>query len=335
MRRLVSSGVVVGILLCAFGIPAGAQINVGSLRGVVTDPQGGLVVGAQVKVTETATQVIHTAVTDSQGVYTALSLPAGNYDLSVSMAGFETYTYQGVPLASGENRDLDVKLTVGAVSSHVEVTAEAAPDLETREGTYSEGEDTKTLEQLPLEINGAKRDATAYMTALPGFQNGNGFENQVNGSISGYNETYVDGTPEQINAAGHGLTRNFFSAEAVGEIKVVTTPMADLGNVGESQPRLPQNQVRMRSTVPVMVSCETLLWTLRATSSVPAGNKRIIKASMVLAWVGRCGFLTSTMDGIRAFGGLTGDTTSTTIRLRPPFMEFRPPTCRPAILPHT
>jgi Carboxypeptidase regulatory-like domain len=232
VRRFVNSGVVAGIRPCAFGVPVWAQINVGSLRGVVTDPQGGLVVGAQVKVTETATQVVHTAVTDSQGVYTAPSLPVGNYDLSVTMAGFETYAYQGTPLASGENRDLDVKLTVGAVSTHVEVTAATAPDLETPEGTYSEGEDTRTLEQLPLEINGARRDATAYMTALPGFQNGNGFQNQVNGSISGYNETYMDGTPEQINAAGHGLTRNFFSAEAVGEIKVVTTPRTDLGNAG-------------------------------------------------------------------------------------------------------
>ena len=94
MRRFVNSGVVVRILLCAFGVPVWAQINVESLRGVVADPQGGLAVGAQVKVTEAATQVIHTAVTDSQGLYTALSLPAGNYDLSMPMAGFETYTYQ-------------------------------------------------------------------------------------------------------------------------------------------------------------------------------------------------------------------------------------------------
>jgi hypothetical protein len=131
LRRFVNSGVVVRILLCAFGVPVWAQINVESLRGVVADPQGGLAVGAQVKVTEAATQVIHTAVTDSQGLYTALSLPAGNYDLSMAMAGFETYTYQALPLASGKNRDLDVKLTVDAVSSHVEVNAAAAPDLET------------------------------------------------------------------------------------------------------------------------------------------------------------------------------------------------------------
>jgi hypothetical protein len=219
------------LILASLAIPVAAQIDIGSLSGVVTDPQGGLIQGAQVTAVETSTHTTHLATSNNDGVYTILSLPQGVYDLTVTHAGFQTLTNAGIALGSGENKKVDAKLAVGKVTEQIEVTG-TAPVLETREGQYSLDEGTKTLEQLPLEISGGKRDATQYMTALPGFQQGNGFNNQVLGSVSGYNEVYVDGTPEEINAAAHGATRNFFSAEGVDEIKVVTTPMADLGNVG-------------------------------------------------------------------------------------------------------
>ena len=218
-------------LLAALTIPATAQIDIGSLSGVVTDPQGGVIQGAQVTAVETGTHTTHLATTNGDGGYVVLSLPSGTYDLTFSHAGFQTLTNEAISLASGENKKVDARLAVGQVTEKVEVTG-TAPALETREGGYSEGEGTQTLSQLPLEISGGKRDATQYMTALPGFQTGNGFNNQMNGSVAGYNEVYVDGTPQQINAAAHGLTRNFFSAEGVDEIKVVTNPMADLGDVG-------------------------------------------------------------------------------------------------------
>lgn len=218
-------------LLAALTIPATAQIDIGSLSGVVTDPQGVVIQGAQVTAVETGTRTVHEATTNGDGVYVVLSLPSGTYDVTVTHAGFQTLTNKAIPLASGENKKVDARLVVGQVTEQVEV-AGAAPALETREGGYSVGEGTKTLEQLPLEISGGKRKATAYMTALPGFQNSPGFQNQVMGSVGGYSETYVDGTPEEINAAAHGLTRNFFSAEGVDELKIVATPMADLGDVG-------------------------------------------------------------------------------------------------------
>lgn len=221
----------IGLLLIVLGIPAVAQIDVGSLSGVVTDPQGGVITGAQVTLVETNTHNTHSTVTNTDGVYNFLSLPTGNYDLTISHPGFQTLTNQAIPLASGENRKVDARLVVGKVSETVEVTGQA-PALETREGTYSEQEDTKTLLQLPNELSGGMRNASNYMAVFPGFQGGAGFNDNMNGSIGGYSEVYVDGTPEETNAAGGGITRFLFSTEMVDEVKVVTTPMADLGNTG-------------------------------------------------------------------------------------------------------
>jgi len=220
-----------GLLLVVLAIPAMAQIDIGSLSGVVTDPQGGVITGAQVTLFETSTHTTHTTVTNTDGVYTVLSLPPGTYDLTITHPGFQTLTNQAIPLASGENRKVDAKLVVGKVSETVEVTGQA-PALETREGTYSQQEDTKTLLDLPNELSGGMRNGANYMAVFPGFQSGAGFNDNMNGSIGGYSEVYVDGTPEETNAAGGGITRFLFSTEMVGELKMVTTPMADLGNTG-------------------------------------------------------------------------------------------------------
>ena len=218
-------------LLAALAVPVIAQIDIGSLSGVVTDPQGGVIQGAQVTAVETSTHATHLAVSDSDGVYVVLSLPSGTYDLTISHPGFQTLTNQKISLGSGENKKVDAKLLVGKVSETVEVTG-TAPALETREGAYSTGESIQTLEQLPLEVSGGKRNPIMYLTALPGYQTGAQFQNQINGSVAGYNELYVDGTPLEINAAYHGMEFSSYGAEGVDELKVVTTPMADLGNVG-------------------------------------------------------------------------------------------------------
>ena len=219
------------VLFAIWVVPGVAQINAGSLNGVVTDSQGAAISGAQVTAVNVSTHTTYVGNSNEDGVYTILSLPSGTYDVTIKHEGFNVLTDQAILLASGENKKLDVRLTVGQVREEVTVSG-AAPALETREGAYSVGEGTQTLAQLPLEISGGKRDATQYMTGLPGYQKGNGFSNQVFGSVGGYSEVYVDGTPQEINAAAHGATRNFFSAEGVEEIKVVATPMADLGNVG-------------------------------------------------------------------------------------------------------
>jgi type 1 fimbria pilin len=62
--------VVVAIAVCMGATAAGAQISgTGSVQGTVTDTTGAVVGGANVTLTNDATQVKRTATTDKQGLY--------------------------------------------------------------------------------------------------------------------------------------------------------------------------------------------------------------------------------------------------------------------------
>ena len=67
------------LLLIACAWPA---VN-GSLSGVVRDATGAVVPKADIKATNVDTNVTNTAVTDSLGAYSFLSLPVGRYSPEV------------------------------------------------------------------------------------------------------------------------------------------------------------------------------------------------------------------------------------------------------------
>lgn len=95
----------------------------GDLTGVVTDPSGAVIAGAQVQVVSPSGDVVATTTTDSQGQYDVAGLPAGNYRIQISRQGFQTTVMQNVSL-NGEPKA--VTLRVGSVAQTVTVE-ESAP----------------------------------------------------------------------------------------------------------------------------------------------------------------------------------------------------------------
>ena len=98
LRRLVSAFVLV-VLSCALAF---AQSTVrSSLSGVVSDSNGGVIPGATVVVTNTATGVSSTTVTNSAGAFSVPSLDPGTYSVTVSLSGFKTVVIKEVVLVAG------------------------------------------------------------------------------------------------------------------------------------------------------------------------------------------------------------------------------------------
>ena len=60
-----------------------ANIGSGSIHGVVTDPQGGVVPNASVTITNSDTKATLTTTTTSAGEFSAGSLPPGPYSVRV------------------------------------------------------------------------------------------------------------------------------------------------------------------------------------------------------------------------------------------------------------
>jgi hypothetical protein len=76
----------IAVCLIAVTSPAFAQTGQGSLQGSIFDRLGHYVFHAPVQVTNVDTGAKYVTETDTKGEYT-LSLPSGNYSLSIEVAG--------------------------------------------------------------------------------------------------------------------------------------------------------------------------------------------------------------------------------------------------------
>src|SRR5229473_8221333 len=80
-----------------------AQIGVdGTILGVVTDANGGLIAGATVTVTNLDTGIQKVEVSRQDGSFEITALPAGRYSVSVTFTGFKTWTVERTELTISE-----------------------------------------------------------------------------------------------------------------------------------------------------------------------------------------------------------------------------------------
>ena len=141
----------------------------GIISGLVTDASGAAIVNAQVRVTNSATNITQTATTGNSGGYRFSALPIGHYDVTVTMAGFATETTKGVTLDVGQEAKENFKLEVGAVGQVVEVTADVA-QVDTTSSSLGHIVDDKQIANLPL--NGRNFvDLTMLQTGITQFSN--------------------------------------------------------------------------------------------------------------------------------------------------------------------
>ena len=95
-----------------------SQQGTGSIKGIVSDQLGGLVVAATVIATA-ANGKEKTFTTKSDGSYEFRSLAAGNYDLKVIATGFNVLEAKNVEVRSGKTLNLDLQLTIGTLEQTV------------------------------------------------------------------------------------------------------------------------------------------------------------------------------------------------------------------------
>jgi outer membrane receptor protein involved in Fe transport len=137
------------VVLIAFSSPALAQSERARIIGTVTDPQGAVVPGATVTVTNVATSVETKSATDQEGHYQAPELPIGTYKVKVEHDGFKTTETSAYTLEINQVLKLDVRLPVGGRNEVVEVTGEAAL-VETVNPTFGASVTGEAITELPL-----------------------------------------------------------------------------------------------------------------------------------------------------------------------------------------
>lgn len=96
-----------------------------TLSGMVTDPQGAVVVGAQITVTDVNTGRSFNIKSDIRGQWVIPSMPTATYRVTVTMQGFKTTTIENVKIDAGVPATANTVLELGALAEVVEVTAGA------------------------------------------------------------------------------------------------------------------------------------------------------------------------------------------------------------------
>jgi Carboxypeptidase regulatory-like domain len=226
MTRLLQCRLVSALLiLAATAMPLAAQEFRGSIVGAVTDNSGAVLPGVSVTVTNVATKVSQSVVTDQKGLFTVLYLNPGTYSVEVELQGFKKVIRTGYEVRVAEAARVDVVLEPGGISETVQVTAES-PLLNTTSPVSGTMIDSKQIAQLPLG------DGTAYMLTrlAPGIvdssdlhfarpmDNGN-LGGIITNGVQGGNEFTIDGAPNLSNAKGVGFSP---PSDAIGQFKVQT-----------------------------------------------------------------------------------------------------------------
>jgi hypothetical protein len=197
-----------------------AQSVMGTITGMVTDTSGAVIPAAQVVARNTSTGVEMRAVSSSTGNYVLQNLQVGTYDVSVSNAGFKTWSRAGLALSSNETLRADAVLEIGQVSERVVVTA-AAPPLRTESTEVSTTMENNLVQNVPLPmagIGGGMRNAFNIMMMMPQVKSGNGEGAWDDFQIGG-------GQQHDWNVAVDGLSVEMGWRNHVGYMNRLTPPI--------------------------------------------------------------------------------------------------------------
>jgi len=158
---------VVGFMtLLRAGLPQ--SMTAGSITGLVKDGTGAVVPSATVVAKNEGTGVRYTVASSATGNYSIPDLPVGSYAVTVSLAGFKTWTRSGVLVTSGEATRIDVVMTVGEVAERIEVSG-GPPALQTESAQVSSSMERAQVEDLPVPVGQIQgvRTPLSLMIMLP------------------------------------------------------------------------------------------------------------------------------------------------------------------------
>ena len=225
--KTLAFGFLISALALCLALPAvsygQASAGTGSISGVLTDPSGAVVPGAEVVVRNVDTNVSRSVTSNEVGRYEVVALQPGPYEIGATKSGFAKLLRTGVTLSVGARAVVDLAMTVSAGVQTVTVNADvAAVDPEKTEVSTV----VNMNDMLNLPLNGRRWDA--FVMNTPGASNDGGYGLITFRGISGlYNNNMVDGMDNNqaffSEAKGRTRLQYGISSDAVQEFQVGTS----------------------------------------------------------------------------------------------------------------
>lgn len=223
------------LVLVLFAVTSYAQSGGTTVRGVIKDPQGNLVSGATVTITDPSRNFTRTQQTNQDGAYVFTAVPPGTYNLEVTAQGFKTASASGLQALVDTPSVRDVQLEIGAVSETVDVTSVSEAAINTSDATIGNSFERKRIVELPLNAN----NVVGLLSLQPGVSR----SGSVNGGRADQSNITLDGV--DVNEQQDGLdvvTDEAFASvlrvtrDSLQEFRVTTTnPNAEQGRSSGAQ----------------------------------------------------------------------------------------------------
>jgi hypothetical protein len=209
-----------------------AQTDRSAITGLILDPAGAVVVNANVEVRNVDTGAVFAGGPSSTGNY-VISVPRGNYSLTVTSPGFKTYVRQNLEVPVATTVRQDVTLEVGSNTETITVT-DAAPLLKTESGDISYNVRTDRANQLPvLSLNGNIRNPLQVITLLPGASFGNNSVFRINGMPANTQAIRIEGQDATNGIWKQQTQVSQSGVDAIEEVAVMTSNFAaEYGQAG-------------------------------------------------------------------------------------------------------
>ncbi len=178
--------------------------TLGEITGRVSDSSGAGIPGANITLTNVATNGVRTTVSTDSGDYTFPSVPPGFYNMKTEHSGFKTARTSNVEVQVQQTVRLDFSLEVGQVTESVEVSAQADL-LQAENASVGTVIENKGVTELPL-------NGRSYLGLVALAANANTLSSSSGqaGSRQG-----GDRASQSISAAGQRIMFDYFTLDGV------------------------------------------------------------------------------------------------------------------------
>jgi hypothetical protein len=212
-----------------------AQSTYGSIIGTVKDSSGGALQNASVKLTNTDENTSREVKSNANGSYEFLNILPAHYSVSVTSAGFETFTATNLLLVARQTLRVDANLQLGQVSQSVTVNASEEGVVQTDSQVIQETFDPNQIQNLPSNVR-ANGNTSPYnfIQILPGVQSDNSGNFSIQGGLQSQTQYSLDGISVTDVTGNSPLVNAFPSSESIAEIKVQGVgSTAEYGQMGD------------------------------------------------------------------------------------------------------
>lgn len=207
IRFLRQIALISAALLLSAGISAHAQFRA-SIQGTVTDPDGAIVPGAQLSLKDNGTGHLLTATSDSSGVYNFNALPADQFTLTASAAGFKQKVIQNLQIIPEQANSVNVQLEIGEATTTITVSGETQSALDTDTSNIGGTITDNNIQHMPS----FNRDVLTLTQLAPGVT-----ADGSQGSGGGVYATPGNQGPGGSGSGGSAPTENRPQADANGQ----------------------------------------------------------------------------------------------------------------------